>query len=292
MIELYASLCRPPGSERRRFARAAPATRASLRAIGQRALKPLLEALASGDASTRNLAIEVLGASESQAALLPLLTAAEHAGDLGLRRRALIALGPIATEAVVERLVAIAQGDELRLRDAAAWALSQLALARRSAKAERAALALATSETPAVRGFALLGLLNARGKDVVTRASSVLEHDRSPWARGAAALVLGHAGAREAVQPLVAALQVESDEVSAAAALALGCSKRTTPAGLAARTGSELFSRAAACALADGASALARSSYAAPPADRVSLSGVLAQLHAARARCSLRRPLR
>jgi predicted Zn-dependent protease len=279
LIELYAALCRPLLAEAARGASVEAArARDALRAIGRRALKPLLEALASGDAMTRNLAIEVLGASESQAALLPLLALAEREGDLSLRRRALIALGPIASDAVLDRLAALAAGDEPRLRDAAAWSMARVALARRSDKAERALLLLTQSETPSVRGYALLGLAHARGKDVGERAASVVEHDRSPWARGAALLLLGHAGASERTQGLIAALQVESDEVSAAAAFALGMlGAKDASRALAARvvSGDAWASRAAAWALARTGSAGAVSFQLAPPSDRSALSPVL-----------------
>jgi tetratricopeptide (TPR) repeat protein len=281
LIELYASLCRPLlVASARGSGESAAAARESLRAIGRRALKPLLEALSSGDAMTRNLAIEVLGASESQAALLPLLAMVERDGDLGQRRRALLALGPVANDSVIDRLTALAQADESRLRDAAAWAIARVALTRRSAKAERAALALTHSDTPPVRGFALLALANLRSKEVAERAGAVLEHDRSPWARGAAALALGHVGARDHAQALIAALTVESDEVSAAAALAIGMlGPRDASRALAARlvSGDPWSSRASAWALAQLATPVPRATLdLAAPSDRAALAPVLA----------------
>jgi HEAT repeat protein len=131
-------------------------------------------------------------------------------------------------------------------------------------RAERALLALTHSETPAVRGHALLGLANASGKEVGERAADVIEHDRSPWARGAALLLLGHAGGSARTQALIAALQVESDEVSAAAAFALGM------------LGAKDSARAAAWALArmSGAAAPPRFELA-PPSDRGALGPVL-----------------
>ena len=280
LIELYASLCRPLlVASARGSGEGAAAAREALRAIGRRALKPLLEALSAGDAMTRNLAIEVLGASESQAALLPLLAMVERDGDLGQRRRALLALGPVATDAVIDRLAALAQADESRLRDAAAWAVARVALTRHSAKAERAALALTHSDTPPVRGFALLALANVRSKEVAERAGAVLEHDRSPWARGAAALALGHVGARDHAQALIAALTVESDEVSAAAALALGMlGARDATRALAARvvSGEPWSSRASAWALAQLVTSAPRIELElASPTDRVALAPVL-----------------
>jgi HEAT repeat protein len=185
----------------------------------------------------------------------------------------------VANDSVIDRLTALAQADESRLRDAAAWAIARVALTRHSAKAERAALALSHSDTPPVRGFALLALANVRSKEVAERAGAVLEHDRNPWARGAAALALGHVGARDRAQALIAALTVESDEVSAAAALAIGMlGARDATRALAARvvSGEAWSSRASAWALAQLASPVPRATLElAAPIDRVALAPVL-----------------
>lgn len=288
LIELYASLCRPLLAQSSSGDKAeATAAREALHAIGRRALKPLLEALSARDTATRSLAIEVLGASQSEAALLPLLVVAEGEGELALRRRALLAVGPIATDAVLERLVALAQGAEPRLREAAAWAIARASLDHRSQKAERAAMTLTQAETPVVRGYGLLALMQARSKSIVGRAAAVLEHDRSPWARGAAALVLGHAGGTEQAQPLIATLQVESDDVSAAAALSLGMLRaRDAARSLAARLveGDVWSSRASAWALSriyDSAATPPLTIALAPPGDRASLVPILSEHFAA-----------
>jgi hypothetical protein len=157
-------------------------------------------------------------------------------------------------------------------------------------------LELSQSETPSVRGYAWLGLARigvaaALPDAAVARAIAALEHDRNPWARGSAALLLGF-GARPRAQraqavhvALLAALQVDVDEVAAAAAVALGKQNRVDSLeALCARVfeGGELSSRAAAWALqATALHAGAQRPTAAlvipPPSDKVALSDVIEQ---------------
>lgn len=286
LLELYLALTQPLIEQIARGGAQAQAAIEQLRAIGQRAIKPLLHALTSSDPGARSVAIDVLGATKNAAALLPLLDAAERAGDMALRRRALLAVGMFdsALDTVTARLSALATGEESRLRDLAAWALARTALAQgggtrgaRSTSTERALLALTASETPAVRGYALLGLARVGGPALIERALSALEHDRNPWVRGAAALALGHAGAQAHEPELIATLQVDVDEVAACAALALGMlGAHDATRAFAARIfeGNEWSSRASAWALlrmTGGAVPAPIAVALAAPADRVAL---------------------
>jgi tetratricopeptide (TPR) repeat protein len=290
LVELYAALAQPLLELRARGAEHAVRARDELRALGKRAVQPLLEALMARDAGARTIAVELLGAMDNAVALLPLLAAAEREGDVAFRRGALIAAGTVAHDGVLDRLSELARGDEIRLRDAAAWAIARNA----GPRAASILLDLSQSETPAVRGYAWLGLARAGGASTLAEASIeraivALEHDRNPWARGSAALLLG-LGARprgqraQTVQvALLAALQVDVDEVAAAAALALGRLRSTDAlAALCARVfeGGELSSRAAAWALQaaalDDAALRTSTLEIPPPSDRVALADVIA----------------
>ncbi|MBX3252176.1 MAG: tetratricopeptide repeat protein, partial [Myxococcales bacterium] len=92
VVELYDSWV----PELARRAASDAAARDELRRVSQRALKPLLEALADPDPAQQRIAVDALALAGTTNAAEPLLAAAEGSGPLDLRARALAAAGAIA----------------------------------------------------------------------------------------------------------------------------------------------------------------------------------------------------
>lgn len=218
LVELYAALTRPlvqavaeggPDAE--------PALR-ELRALGQRAIKPLLETLADDDPAQQRIAIELLAHLRNEHAAAPLLSAAEREGDVPLRRQALLAAAATAGPALAPRFAALARAPERRLRDAAAYALASM----RGPAAVKELRSLLGSNTAVVRGYALLGLGRNADPGSLSALREAAQSESDGFARGAALLALGMSGDRESVPLLATALRTERGEVAVAAALALG----------------------------------------------------------------------
>jgi tetratricopeptide (TPR) repeat protein len=218
LVELYDGLTRPLLERAREHGAEADRARAELRAIGQRAVKPLLEALADSDDAQRRIAIDLLGQIQSEHTAAALLGAAERAGDGALRRRALLAAGAVAPDELSHRIAALARVEERRLRDAAAWALARI----HGPNALLELRALLASNMPAVRAHALLGLGRAHDAASLPAFRQALRSDPSGFVRGAAALALGMAGDRDTEGGLATAMRTEQGQTAAAAALALG----------------------------------------------------------------------
>jgi tetratricopeptide (TPR) repeat protein len=218
LVELYDAMTQPLLVNARGAGPAAEQARAELRAIGERAIKPLLEALVDGDPGQRRIAIDVLGQLHDARAASALLAAAEREGETPLRRRALLAAGMAAPPELGARFAVLAQAPERRLRDAATWALARIAGPSMLPRLR----ALLASNTPAVRAQALLGLGRKRDGASIEALREALRADASNYVRGAAALALGSSGDRASVGLLTTALRTEQGQTAAAVALAAG----------------------------------------------------------------------
>jgi tetratricopeptide (TPR) repeat protein len=220
VVELYQALVSPLALAAQRSDATGGAARETLARIGTRALKPLLEALSDPDPAQKATAVALLGALGNPNAAGPLLAIAESGAEPGLRARALLAFGAVATHtpAHASRLEALAEGAEARLRDLAAWALARIAT-----RAETGALRVLTGHgDPAVRAFAALGLGVAKAAESREALEALLARDASLDVKAAAAWSLGRLGRAESIPILVASLEGGSAVVARAAALGLG----------------------------------------------------------------------
>lgn len=190
----------------------------ALALIGRRAIKPLLEALADTDANQRRIAIGLFAHLDNVHAAAPLLTAAEQPGPIELRRRALLACARVAGPTLLPRLLALAEGEHRRLRDAATWAILRVGGSRAAAALTR----LSGSSTPAVRGYAILGMALEGAPTAAELASRMLGRDRSTFVRGAAALSLGVGRVHAAVPGLSHVAESRPGHERLAATVALG----------------------------------------------------------------------
>ncbi len=119
--------------------------------------EPLVAALSHKDAKTQFLAAEGLARAGRSDGITILLTAVDLLDDIGLRRRAVKALGELGDERALDKLLKLAGEDQHALQEAAAQALGHLA---HTAKAEEIfkLLERLTTRSAGVAGEALKGL--------------------------------------------------------------------------------------------------------------------------------------
>jgi cellulose synthase operon protein C len=180
----------------------AEAARSALARVGDRAIKPLLDALSDQDVSQQGIAIDVLAYVQNRNAALPLFAFATGQAEPALRTRAMIACGALAEGSLVPRYEALlfppdASGGAPGLADsvavAAVWGLAGM----REPRALPLLRRVVRTGAPAMQALAALGLGMAGDKafiaDVAGIAASV---DAGGVARAAAAYALGELDAR------------------------------------------------------------------------------------------------
>jgi cellulose synthase operon protein C len=210
----------------------AAAARATLGRIGQRAVKPLLDALGDSDVGQQRIAIDVLAYVQSKSAALPLFAFATGDADPTLRARAMIACGALADAALVPKYAALlfpGGSEQGGLSDsvavAATWGLARLHDARAIPLLRR----VSTSGTPAMRALAVLGLGAARDQaSVAAITDMVRSDDGGDIVRAAAAYALGDLGATSRGSTLV---ELAEDGDDLPRRMALGALARIATSG-------------------------------------------------------------
>jgi tetratricopeptide (TPR) repeat protein len=183
--------------------------RAALARIGSRAIKPLLDALADGDAGQQRVAIDVLGYVQNKNAGTALFAFATGQAEGPLRTRAMLACGALRDAALLPRYQQLLfpkqeGGGEAMTSDAiavaATWAVAKLG----EKKAVPLLRKVAQSGTPDMRAFAVLGLGALKDKtSTALLASTARSLDAGTVARAAAAYALGELGAEGETTALV-----------------------------------------------------------------------------------------
>jgi tetratricopeptide (TPR) repeat protein len=199
LVELYGTLTYPllnraHGSD----AADARAAEAELRRVGERAVKPLLDALSDTRDAQQEIATTLLLFVANRSAGPALLAYATGSAAPRLRARAMLAVGALGDPELVARLGEIvAPGGRARAEEndpvllAAAWGVCRAA----SPRARQALVALAESPAPGLRSFGVLGLGllgDRRNAGLVVRALSAT--DAGPLPRAAAAFAVGQLG--------------------------------------------------------------------------------------------------
>ncbi len=216
--------------------------RAALARVGGRAVKPLLDALADGDAGQQRVAIDVLGYVQNKNAGPALFAFATGQGEATLRTRAMLACGALRDAALLPRydglLFPKQDGEGAMGSDdvavAASWAVAKLVDKRALPLLRR----VAQSGTPSMRAYALLGIGALRDRSAVPLLEQAARSpDVGAPARAAAAYALGELG--DASQTTILLTIAEGTDVlprqMAVLALArLGASKGEPPGGKAA----------------------------------------------------------
>ena len=219
--------------------------RAALQRIGARAVKPLLDALADGDAGQQRVAIDVLGYVQNKNAGAALFAFAVGTGEPSLRTRAMLACGALRDvnllpkyEALIFPKAAGAGAADAMASDnvakAASWSVAKLGDRRATPLLRR----IAQNGTPDMRAFAVLGLGALKDKTsvpLVAQTARALEGGAP--ARAAAAYALGELGADNEATTLVTiaeGTEVLPRQMAILALARMGMAKGEPPGGKAA----------------------------------------------------------
>jgi tetratricopeptide (TPR) repeat protein len=217
--------------------------RAALARVGGRAVKPLLDALADGDAGQQRVAIDVLGYVQNKNAGPALFAFATGQAEASLRTRAMLACGALRDPALLPKYEALLfpkqeGGGEAMASDdvakAASWAVAKLGDKRAIPLLKR----LAHGGTPDMRAFAVLGLGALKDKSSIPLvAQTARSLDGGAAARAAAAYALGELGAESETTTLVALAESTDPlprEMAILALARMGAAKGEPPGGKAA----------------------------------------------------------
>lgn len=170
--------------------------RAALQRIGGRAVKPLLDALADGDAGQQRVAIDVLGYVQNRNASAALFSFATGQGEISLRTRAMLACGALRDPALLPRYEGLlfprGEGEGAMASDAVAraatWSVAKLGDRRALPLLKR----VAQNGTPDMRAFAVLGIGGSKDRaSIPVVAQLARASDVGASARAAAAYALG-----------------------------------------------------------------------------------------------------
>jgi tetratricopeptide (TPR) repeat protein len=185
--------------------------RLALTRVGQRAVKPLLDTLATGDEGQERVAIDVLSYVRNKNAAPALFSFATGTADTPLRVRAMIACGALGAPELLPRYArylfppsTAAGADEGSPSDTVAIAASW-AVARMGDKAATPLLReLAKHGNAEMRALGVLGLAILRDRaSILDVASLAKSPDSLNVSRAAAAYALGELGAYSEVPTLV-----------------------------------------------------------------------------------------
>jgi tetratricopeptide (TPR) repeat protein len=226
LVEIYDSLAfslvhEAKGTDEAR----ALAAREALRRIGERAVKPLLDALGDDRQSQQRTAVELLSRISNASAAPALVGFATGKADGDLRTRAMIAVGALADPSTLPRLRAVlAPSGDVRVDEtdsvaiAAAWGVARL----RSPRARALLTNMLSSDAPSVRalGAVGLGLLGIRGDASVVLAMAA-SSEEEPVVRAAAVFAVGALGGGTSEEVLAGLAEAPDPLLCAAAVLAL-----------------------------------------------------------------------
>lgn len=199
--------------------------RAALRRIGERAVKPLLDALNDERDAQQRTAIELLAHIQNKGAGPALFAYATGNGDLEIRVRAMLAVGALSDPALLPRLEGILVHDGVIKSDesdpvavAAAWSVARVG----NKQAIPLLRKLLESEAPSLRSLGALGLgflrADAHAKALEAVARSL---DAGPVPRAAAAFALGELGYKQGSETLAQLAEAADPLIRAQATLAL-----------------------------------------------------------------------
>lgn len=256
LVDIYGAMAFPLAHRARSpDAKTADEARLALQKIGERAVKPLLDALTDDRESQQRIAIELLGFIENKSAGSALFAFATGPAASELRARAMIAIGALDDPAMLPKLSELlAPGGSVRADEsdpvilAAAWSVARMSHA--SARGLQAKML--SSDAPSIRALGALGLGLAKDarflKELIQTARSL---EAGPLPRAAAVFALGELRRPEGVVALTEASEASDTAVRSTALVAL------------ARTGAPEAARAIAEALVTPDAELTRAAVAA-----------------------------
>lgn len=212
LVDAYAFMCQSlvydprPAAEREQ----------ALQLVGERALKPLLDALADNDVAVRSRALDVLELTHPAGAS-PILARLTQETDMLAQIQAAATLGKIGTESAVAALARMAMSAKKPLPRVAEWALGLVS-------SEAAATVLAERARRASPGDrVLLTAALAKGADPSAyTALAELAGDHTPDVRVAAIWGLGRLRRPDAIELLAQRARTGTEREARAAVWALG----------------------------------------------------------------------
>lgn len=227
LVDIYGMLALPliPQSRSSDPKQAAKAKK-DLRRIGERAVKPLLDALGDAQGSQQRTAINLLGHIKNKSAGPALVAYATSPAEPSLRVRAMIAAGNLEDPGLLPKLEGLIMTDGRVRSDesdpvfiAAAWSVTRL----QTPQAKKLLVALLDSEAPSARALGAVGL--GLNKDVSSRkrlAEVARSLEAGPLPRAAAAFALGELKAQSEADTLARMTEATDVTVRGTALVALG----------------------------------------------------------------------
>ncbi|HET7546040.1 MAG TPA: tetratricopeptide repeat protein [Polyangiaceae bacterium] len=226
LLEVYGALAYPllerEKSEREKEAEAA---RSALDRLGERAVKPLLDALSDPREAEQEVAITLLSHVQNKSAGPTLFSYATGNADSELRTRAMLAVGMLRDPALVPRFeglllssghVTAGESDPVLL--SAVWSVARM----RSPRAEHLLSALSGSDSAEVSALGLIGLSMLGSRASAPHAAKLLRQaEAGPLPRAAAAYALAEAGQKTQADVLTELSEASDPTLSAMAVLSL-----------------------------------------------------------------------
>lgn len=175
LVEIYGALAFPLEGKAKSQGREGEEARAALARLGQRAVKPLLDALGDPRDTQQRIAIELLSYIQNKSAGPTLLTFASGSAEPELRLGATLAAGALADPALLRKFEDLVFKDGASDADpvsvAAVWAIANL-----RADAARPALERVLAERgPNAQALAVLGLGRLGGARDSRRLSAIVD---------------------------------------------------------------------------------------------------------------------
>jgi tetratricopeptide (TPR) repeat protein len=196
-----------------------------LAAMGERAVKPLLDALGDERAAQQRIAVELLGHIRNRSAGPALFAYATGTAAPELRARAMMAVGTLADPRLLPRLAQLlAPNGEPRSDEsdpvmlAAAWSAARMP----SSRVTPLLGAMLKSQAPSIRALAALGFGHLADRSAAAKLRSLLDDPSAgPVPRAAAAFALGQLNLTGSADALARSAAAADDALRAQAIIAL-----------------------------------------------------------------------
>ncbi|MCA9626115.1 MAG: HEAT repeat domain-containing protein [Myxococcales bacterium] len=261
---------------------------AELAKIGERAVKPLLDALSDDQGTQQRTALELLSHIKNKGAGPSLVAYATGKADADLRVWAMLAVASLQDPGLLPKLSdLIAPGNQVRSEEAdpvlvaAAYAVARM----QDPRARPLLLKLLESDAPSVRACGALGLgLVGTAQDTGRLAEIARSLEAGPLPRAAAAFALGERGASQQVDVLAQLAEANDPLVRGQAILALArlkdarAGRAITAAWLSADDRQREAARAAAVVLATGKFSVGSALERPPRSGKVDVRELVASL--------------
>lgn len=226
LLEVYGALAYPLlEREHSDTPKEADQARAELDRLGERAVKPLLDALGDAREAEQEIAITLLSHVQNRSAGPALFSYATSSADSDLRTRAMLAVGMLRDPALLPRFESLLvsgghataeQSDPVLL--AAAWSVARM----HSPKADALLVKLSRSEAPDLSALGILGLGLLTSAHAGSEAERVArDAEAGPLPRAAAAFTLGELNQKSAENLLSELSDAQDPTLSALAVVSL-----------------------------------------------------------------------